>query len=165
MVKKKNDSQNIEEMVFEYDNLRQRAKDIKTRMDYLAGTIKTYMNENVAPDTNGSHYSQNDAFIFGSQCRKTIVLNKERAINLFNELGIKKQVVKKVINVNEVIDEHIIESLFNEGVISAEQLDSIYEVAKTSYSIDIKKKEESKPQKEEDMYEIDTSKSTKSKRK
>jgi hypothetical protein len=137
----------IEGMLFEYAQLRDKAKSIKSRMDYLATSIKDYVTKQGAVDKNGSYYSATEDFTYGSQAKNSTSLNKERAKMFFTQMDLYGDVIDKV----EVINEDKIEKLFNDGKITLDDISALMDI-KTSFSIDIKEiKKEEKP---EDMPEI-----------
>lgn len=128
--------QSIDDMVQEYFLLREQSKTIKSRMDALAKEIKNYASENGVKDDKGSSYCDNGAFMFGQQAKKSVSFVKDKAIEFFKTHGLLDAV-----KITEVIDEDAVEKYINEGAITFDDLESITET-KTTYAIDLKKKEE-----------------------
>lgn len=141
----------IENMVFEYNELRDRAKVIKNRMDVLSKSIKEYLTTNVSPDSKGSYYDENDSFVFGNQAKKSVKLNEERARVFFTNKGL----LEKVAETKIVINEDKVSKLLETKEITQEELESLVDI-KVTYSIDIKQKV--KEDKEDVTYEIASSK-------
>ena len=140
----------VENMVVEYNELRDRAKVIKERMDFLAKGIKTYLSENLTPDSKGSYYSENDKFIYGNQAKKSVKLNEERARVFFTNKGL----LEKVADTKIVINEDKVSKLLETNEITQEELESLVDI-KVTYSIDIKQKV--KADTEDVTYEIASS--------
>ena len=150
------DTKLITQMVFEYNQLRDKAKTIKNRMDELSKNIKEYLTNNVTPDSKGSYYDESEDFVFGNQAKKSVKLNEERARVFFTNKGL----LEKVAETKIVINEDKVSKLLESGEISQEELESLVDI-KVTYSIDIKQKV--KDEKEDVTYEIASS--TKPKRK
>lgn len=124
----------INSVVAEYVSLREQAKAIKSRMDYLSKEIKTYASANGAKDDKGSYYCQNESFIFGSQAKKSITFAKERALDFFKTHGLLG-----AIKMVETIDEQAVEAYIADGQISVEELESITNTS-VSYAVDVKER-------------------------
>ena len=144
----------IRDKVQEYNELRNQAKLIKTRMDSLAKEIKLYLSNTVTPDSKGSYYEENDDFVYGSQAKKSIKINEDRATALFKKMG----VLDKVVDIKTVINEDKVSKLVESGELTVEELEQVLDT-KVTYSIDIKEKTKS-----EDMPVVDKASSTKPKR-
>lgn len=134
----------INEDVQEYLELGKQEKIIKKRKEELAKRIKEHAQENGTKDSNGSSYLSNERFVFGSQARKTIKLNQDRAKDFLLANGLYEQVVE----VKETINESKVEQLLNEGLISTEDLEMLVDV-KVVYAIDVREREV-----EEEMPEV-----------
>lgn len=145
------DSKLIQNMVFEYNELRDRAKVIKNRMEVLSKSIKEYLTENVTPDSKGSYYDESNDFIFGNQAKKSVKLNEEKARVFFTNKGL----LEKVADTKIVINEDKVSKLLETKEITQEELESLVDI-KVTYSIDIKQKV--KEENEEVTYEIASSK-------
>lgn len=126
----------IQSLLEEYDSLRERKKTIEERMKKLADQIKDYAEKNGVKDDKGSFYAQNESFIYGKQCKKSVSFDKEKAISYLKEQGFDD-----CIDTVEVIVEAAVEERINTGDISYEDLEGIT-TTKVSYAVDIKKKEE-----------------------
>lgn len=144
----------IRDKVQEYNDLRTQSKLIKTRMDSLAKEIKLYLSNTVTPDSKGSYYEENDDFVYGSQAKKSIKINEDKATALFKKMG----VLDKVVDVKTVINEDKVSKLVENGELTVEELEQVLDT-KVTYSIDIKEKTKS-----EDMPVVDKASSTKPKR-
>ena len=126
----------IYEFVQEYTDLSKQEKAIKKRKDELAKYIKEHAQQNGVKDSNGSSYMSNDRFVFGSQARKSIKLNQDRAKEFLLSQGLYEQVVE----VKESINEDKVEQLLQQGLITTDDLEAIVDVKVTS-AIDVKERE------------------------
>ena len=120
----------------EYDSLREQKKKIEDRMKYLADQIKANAEKVGVKDDKGSFYAENEQFIYGKQCKKSVSFNQEKALSYFRDHG-----YDDCITTVEVINEEAVESRINTGDISFEDLEDIT-TTKVSYAIDLKRKEE-----------------------
>lgn len=148
----------IFEYVQEYTDLSKQEKAIKKRKDELAKYIKEHAQQNGVKDSNGSSYMSNDRFVFGSQARKSIKLNQERAKEFLLAQGLYEQVVE----VKESINENKVEQLLSQGLITTTDLESIVDI-KVTYAIDVKEKE--MEQTSEEMPEVQVVERSSKKRK
>lgn len=123
-------------MLSEYDSLREQKKKIEDRMKYLADQIKANAEKVGAKDDKGSFYAEDEQFIYGKQCKKSVSFNQEKALSYFRDHG-----YDDCITTVEVINEEAVESRINTGDISFEDLEDIT-TTKVSYAIDLKRKEE-----------------------
>lgn len=123
-------------MLSEYDSLREQKKKIEDRMKYLADQIKANAEKVGVKDDKGSFYAEDEQFIYGKQCKKSISFNQEKALSYFRDHG-----YDDCITTVEVINEEAVESRINTGDISFEDLEDIT-TTKVSYAIDLKRKEE-----------------------
>ena len=137
----------INDMVAEYNTLREENKRIKSRMDVLAKSIKEYATANGVKDDKGSYYCDNGAYTFGSQAKKSVSFVVDKAISFLKTNGFYD-----AIKIKEVIDEDAVERYVSQGDISFEDLERITET-KVSYAIDLKKKEDM-PVVEETTYAV-----------
>ena len=128
--------QSINDKVQEYHRLREEAKTIKSRMDTLAKEIKEYASKNGTKDDKGSFYCDNGVFMFGQQAKKSVTFVLDKALEFFKSHGLT-DAVKTV----EAIDEEAVERYINEGKVTFDDLESITQT-KTTYAIDLKKKED-----------------------
>lgn len=128
-------------MLSEYDSLREQKKKIEDRMKYLADQIKANAEKVGVKDDKGSFYAEDEQFIYGKQCKKSVSFNQEKALSYFRDHG-----YDDCITTVEVINEEAVESRINTGDISFEDLEDIT-TTKVSYAIDLKRKEE--------MYEVE----------
>lgn len=123
-------------MLSEYDSLREQKKKIEDRMKYLADQIKANAEKVGVKDDKGSFYAEDEQFIYGKQCKKSVSFNQEKALSYFRDHG-----YDDCITTVEVINEEAVESRINTGDISFEDLEDIT-TTKVSYAIDLKRKEE-----------------------
>lgn len=121
--------------VQEYIELSQQEKAIKKRKEELAKRIKEHAQEHGTKDSNGSSYMSNDRFVFGSQARKSVKLNQDKAKDFLLARGLYEQVVE----VKETINENRVEQLLVDGLISTDDLETIVDV-KVTYAIDVKER-------------------------
>lgn len=126
----------IGKLLEEYDNLREQKKTIEERMKFLADQIKANAERVGVKDDKGSFYAEDEQFVYGKQCKKSVSFNQEKAISYFKDHG-----YTDCIETVEVINEDAVEGRINTGDISFEDLEEITNT-KVSYAIDIKKKEE-----------------------
>lgn len=127
----------IETLLKDYAYLRDQEKLIRKRKEELAKEIKEYVTKNGAKDSKGSYYSENESFIYGSQAKKSIKINEDKAKNFFESKGLLDRVITTV----EQVDEMKIEQLIAEGEISPDDIEEIVDI-KVSYSLDVRPKEE-----------------------
>lgn len=123
-------------MLSEYDSLREQKKKIEDRMKYLADQIKANAEKVGVKDDKGSFYAEDEQFIYGKQCKKSVSFNQEKALSYFRDHG-----YDDCITTVEVINEEAVENRINTGDISFEDLEDIT-TTKVSYAIDLKRKEE-----------------------
>lgn len=126
----------IGKLLEEYNSLREQKKVIEDRMKFLSDLIKADAERVGVKDDKGSFYAENEQFVYGKQCKKSVSFNQEKAISYFKNHG-----YTDCIETVEVINEDAVEGRINTGDISFEDLEEITNT-KVSYAIDIKKKEE-----------------------
>lgn len=124
------------ELVAEYDSLRAKKKAIDERMKVLAKDIKDFATLNGNKDDKGSYYVEDDKYVFGSQCKKSIKLNDEKVLNYFKAHHLDAHIETK-----EFVPEKTVEYLNNDGTISYEDLETLVDVKET-YSVTVVNKEE-----------------------
>ena len=146
--------------VQEYMELSKQEKAIKKRKDELAKRIKEHAQQNGVKDSNGSSYMSNERFVFGSQARKSIKLNQDRAKDFLLAQGLYERVVE----VKESINEDKVEQLLAENLITPEDLENLVDV-KITYAIDVKEREVEEEMPEVEVVERSTKKVVKFKRK
>lgn len=134
----------IHSYVQEYNELRKQESLLKKRKDELAKLIKEHASEHGTKDSTGSSYCESDKFVFGSQVRKSVKLNHDKAKAFLLGVGLYEQVVET----KEVINEDKVEQLLINGDISDEDLESIVDI-KTTYSVSVTER-----QVEEDMPDV-----------
>lgn len=125
----------LESMLTEYNNLKEQKKTVEARMKYLADKIKAEAEKVGVKDDKGSYYAENEQFIFGKQCKKSVTFNEEKALAYF-----KAHDLEDCIKTVEVIDEDCVEVHINSGDISFEDLEEITDT-KVTYAVDVKKKD------------------------
>lgn len=125
----------ISQIVREYNQLLKQEAFIKKRKEELAKYIKEYSMKHGVKNDKGSYYIDDGEFYFGSQARKTVKINEEKAREFLGMKGL----LEKVITIKEVIDETKIEELVNSGELSVEDIENIVDV-KITYAIDVKEK-------------------------
>lgn len=134
----------IHSYVQEYNELRKQESLLKKRKDELAKLIKEHASEHGTKDSTGSSYCESDKFVFGSQVRKSVKLNHDKAKAFLLGVGLYEQVVET----KEVINEDKVEQLLINGDISDEDLESIVDI-KTTYSVSVTER-----QVEDDMPDV-----------
>lgn len=135
----------INQAVQEYRELTERERLIKGRKKELADFIKTYAQKEGVQDDKGSYYCEDDNYTWGSQARKSVKLNFERARNYF----ISKGMWEDVVEYEEKINEEKVSELLNNEKMTLEDLEAMTDV-KVTYAIDVREKE-----KAEDMPEVE----------
>lgn len=126
----------IGKLLEEYHSLREQKKTIEDRMKYLADQIKENAESTGVKDDKGSYYAENEQYVYGKQCKKSVSFDTDKALSYFKNHGFEE-----CIDTVEVINEEAVEGRINAGDISFEDLESIT-TTKVSYAIDIKKKED-----------------------
>ena len=126
----------IGSLLEEYYSLREQKKTIEDRMKTLADLIKANAEKTGVKDDKGSYYAEDEQYVYGKQCKKSVSFDKDKAIEYFKNHG-----YSECIDTVEVINEEAVESLINTGDISYEDLEAIT-TTKVTYAIDIKKKED-----------------------
>lgn len=126
----------IGKLLEEYNSLREQKKTIEDRMKSLADQIKANAEKVGVKDDKGSFYAENEQYVYGKQCKKSVSFNQEKALAYFKDHG-----YTDCIGTVEVINEEAVEGRINTGDISFEDLEEIT-TTKVSYAIDIRKKEE-----------------------
>lgn len=130
------DTKTIGKYVQEYDELSKKIKLLDERKKSLGDIIKSFASENGTKDDKGSFYCSNDYFTFGSQCKKSVSLNEEKAKELIKSKGFD-ECLKTVITV----DEEALEKRCSTGDITPKELENITNV-KTTYAVTVKAKED-----------------------
>lgn len=126
----------IGSLLEEYFSLREQKKTIEDRMKYLADQIKANAEKTGVKDDKGSYYAEDEQYVYGKQCKKSVSFDKDKAIEYFKNHG-----YDECIETVEIINEDAVEGRINTGDISFEDLESIT-TTKVTYAIDIKKKED-----------------------
>lgn len=126
----------IGNLLEEYYSLREQKKVIEDRMKFLADQIKANAEKVGVKDDKGSFYAEDEKYVYGKQCKKSVSFDKDKALEYFKNHG-----YDECINTVEVINEEAVEERINTGDISFEDLEAITNT-KVNYAIDIKKKEE-----------------------
>lgn len=126
----------IGRLLEEYYSLRDQKKTIEDRMKVLADQIKANAEKVGVKDDKGSFYAEDEQYVYGKQCKKSVSFDKDKAIEYFKTHG-----YDECIDTVEVINEEAVEGRINTGDISFEDLEAITNT-KVTYAIDIKKKED-----------------------
>lgn len=138
MPKKSNvvvDKATIESFVAEYDELSKRSKVIDERKKVLSEAIKLYAQTNGSKDDSGSFYCENESFTFGSQCRKSISLDEDKAMDFLESKGFTE-----CIRTVPKVDEGALEKRVSCGDITPKEFESITK-SKVTYAVSVKAKE------------------------
>lgn len=125
----------INQIVREYNQLLKQESFIKKRKEELSKYIKEYSMKHGVKNDKGSYYIDDGEFYFGSQARKTVKINEEKAREFLKMKGL----LDKVIAIKEIIDEEKVEELVNVGELTVEDIENIVDV-KITYAIDVKEK-------------------------
>lgn len=130
------DKHTMELLLSEYEALRVKEKQIKERKAAISDAIKSYAFANGTKDSNGSFYSENDHFVYGAQCRKSIKFDVDKASKFFQVKGYDECVKLIPQIVESEVEKHV-----SCGDITLEELESIT-VTSTSFAVDVKAKKE-----------------------
>lgn len=139
MAAKKNivvDSKSIAKYVSEYSELSAKIKILDERRKSLGEIIKNFAKEKGTEDDKGSFYCDNENFVFGAQCKKSVSLNEDKAKKLLQSKGFD-DCLKTVVT----IDEKALESRCSSGDITPKELEGITNV-KTTFAVTVKEKDE-----------------------
>lgn len=128
-------TENIDEVVREYNALREQESIIKKRKDLLATTIKDYAKAHGSKSSTGSCYCENEDFTFGAMAKTSVSFN-DKAVEFLKSRGFDK-----AIKVIEEPDEQEVEKLVSNALITTEELSAITST-KITYSVDVKEKQE-----------------------
>ena len=136
----------VEGFVEEYSNLCEQIKKLDARKSYLASEIKKFALLNGTQDDKGSFYCENDKYVFGQVSSMSIVMRDDIFTRL-REMGFED-----CIETVEVVNKDLLEKYHNEGALTDENVNSLYEAKPGSPRIYVKKKDSA-----EDMPEIEQS--------
>ena len=137
----------ISELVHEYRELTKNEGVIKKRKEELSKIIKEHAMKNGVQNDTGSFYLQDDNYTFGSQAKKSVSLNFDRAKKFFTD----RKVWDKVVVLTEKINEDAVEQMISNEEMTIKELEAITDV-KVTYSIDVREKK--KVEVEEPMPEV-----------
>lgn len=143
----------LDSLVAEYKQLSIQESFIKKRKTELAEQIKEESKKIGKVDSKGSFICRNSSFEFGARCKRSIYLNHGKAKSLL----IKKKLWEDIAEVatKNVIDPGIVENeiakLFESGLITYKELESIKEIDE-SFSVFV---DEIKDKSDEEMPEVD----------
>lgn len=126
---------NIETLVEEYNTLREEKKRIESRMKTLSEDIKGYAETHGSKDDKGSFYCDSSSYSFGKVAKKSVSFITDKALSFF-----KTHNMHDAIKIVETIDEDAVEKYISDGSLSYSDLESITQT-KTTYAVDVKKKE------------------------
>lgn len=140
-------SRNPEEIINEMEVLKQRKKDLDSRLKSLKGDLTVIIEGEGTKDSKGSFN-----LIVGNkkaqkQARKSVKLDAEKAEEFFKSIGIWDEVIET----KEIINEDYVEQALLNEKFTMEDLEAITNV-KTTYAIVVN---DYTPDEEEDMPEID----------
>lgn len=136
--------QDMTSLLNEYQSILEKEKILKKRKNDIATLVKDYAEREGVKNNTGSFYCEDDQYIYGKQCRKSVSIDNEKAKDLLETKGLWREAVDIV----EVVNENKLENLVNEGKLSMQDIEDI-SVTKVTYAVDIKKKEQT-----EDMPEV-----------
>lgn len=147
-------SANIDKEVEEYVRLREEQSRIKKRMSELSSRIKSYAEENGVKDSKGSYYSENANYVFGSQAKKSVSLDKEKTLVYLEEHNLKD-----AIKIETSVDEEKFEKYVESGEIPLDVVEELTNI-KTTYAVFCKPIEEM-PEVEEKEVQVASKKPSK----
>ena len=122
----------LSKMLIEYSELSKQIKLLDERKKSLGDTIKCYAMDNGSKDDKGSFYCEKDNFTFGAQCKKSVSLNEDKAMEFLESKGFT-ECIKMVAKV----DEEALEKRCSTGDITPEELESIT-TSRVSYAVTVK---------------------------
>lgn len=129
------DKSTVESFVAEYAQLSKQSKIIEDRKKVLSEAIKAYAQTNGTRDDKGSLYCESDYFTFGAQCKKSISLDEDKAMDFLESKGFTE-----CIRTVPKVDEDALEKRVSCGDITPEEFESITK-SKVTYAVSIKAKE------------------------
>lgn len=129
------DKDTIEGFVTEYSELSKRSKIIDERKKFLGEAIKNYVQSNGTKDDKGSFYCENNSFTYGAQCKKSISIDEDKAMDFLESKGFTE-----CIRTVPKVDEDALEKRVSCGDITPEEFESITK-SKVTYAVSVKAKE------------------------
>lgn len=126
------DRATIESFVSEYNELSKKSKLIDERKKFLSDAIKNYAQSNGSKDDKGSFYCESPYFTFGAQCKKSVSLDEDKAMDFLESKGFT-ECIRTVPKVDEVA----LEKRVSQGDITQEEFESITKT-KTTYAVTVK---------------------------
>ena len=112
-----------------YNSLREQKKTIEAEMKKCSQEIQSYAESVGTKDAKGSYYVRENGFVFGKVAKKSITLNKERAVAYCQAHNLKD-----ALKVDVTVDEDALSRLFQEGIISMTDMDGLTD-QKIIYSV------------------------------
>ena len=120
----------------EYSEISKQIKTLEDRKKSLSNALKEYAVANGTKDDKGSSYYDFDDYVVGSVA-KTKLIPRDNIIDLLKNMG-----REDCVDMIEAANMTMIDKLHDEGVITDEQVESLYELKPMSASISVIKKEE-----------------------
>ena len=134
----------VKDYLTEYAEISEQIKILEGRKKQLATEIKNYSALNGTEDDKGSFYCENDDFVFG-QVARTKLIQREDAFDTLREMG-REDCIMLV----ETIDKEKLDEYHNEGIITDDDVRSLFDVKSESPSVLVKaKKKEPMPEVEQ----------------
>ena len=130
------DSHRIDMDVSGYYSLAQSIKTATEQKNVLAKRIKEYAKIHGTQDDKGSYYCENDEYIFG----QTAVISIKPRKNIFDKL--KEMGFEDCIKMVPEVDEKLLNKYHDEGALSDENIEELYERVEMTPRILVKLKEE-----------------------
>lgn len=125
-------------MAAEYADLSAQIKVLEDRKKLLSGQIKDGCEKFGVADDRGSHFMENDTFVLGRVCKKSVTLDQDTAVQTLERMGLGECV--DVVTV-KTVNEGKLESAVSQGRISLNEVEEFSKVS-MSFSVSVKKKED-----------------------
>lgn len=126
---------NIEDLLLEYDSLREREKAIKKRKETISDMLKDFAVREGVEDDKGSSYFDSTSYVLGRIAKKSISFDKSKSLLLFSSKGLDDCVTYEPSINEDAVEKHIAS-----GDISYDELQSITK-EKVTYSVSVVQKE------------------------
>ena len=127
-----------EKMAEEYLEISKQIKMLESKKKELSDKLKQGAESYGVQDDKGSYYLEDSSFIIGKVAKRSVKVDKDKAVSLFKSKGLKncfKRVVSYEVNDSEV------EKAFDEGSLTKKDLDTFTSINVT-YSVSVSEKSE-----------------------
>ena len=125
-------------MAEDYNNISKQIKMLESKKKELSDKLKQGAESYGVQDDKGSYYLEDSSFIIGKVAKRSVKVDKDKAVSFFKSKGLKncfKRVVSYEVNDSEV------EKAFDEGSLTKKDLDTFTSIS-VSYSVSVSEKSE-----------------------